>query len=178
MFESRISAGATETLPSWEKPQPHTLSWSCDMEGHAQTCVARKSKLADKTTQQFYKVSFCATPWWPSLKGRRFQKCAHKSSWNVLTLARIGKPDILWPVNKLVRAVTRWTRACDKRLVRLISYIHHTKWLKAILSCGKILDNNADWHCSKILTLHEIWKTQNRLRGECCVFSAVTLLFP
>ena len=29
-------------------------------------------------------------------------------------------------VNKLARAVTKWTRACDKRLVCLISYIHHT----------------------------------------------------
>ena len=29
-------------------------------------------------------------------------------------------------VNKLARAVTKWTKACDKRLARLISYIHHT----------------------------------------------------
>ena len=43
-----------------------------------------------------------------------------------LYLARIGRPDILWSVNKLARAVTKWTRACDKRLARLISYIHHT----------------------------------------------------
>ena len=43
-----------------------------------------------------------------------------------LYLARIGRPDILWSVNKLARAVTKWTKACDKRLARLISYIHHT----------------------------------------------------
>ena len=29
-------------------------------------------------------------------------------------------------MNKLARAVTKWTRACDKGLSRLISYIHHT----------------------------------------------------
>ena len=29
-------------------------------------------------------------------------------------------------MNKLARAVTKWTKACDKRLARLISYIHHT----------------------------------------------------
>ena len=41
--------------------------------------------------------------------------------------ARIGRPDIfLWSVNKLARAVTKWTRACDKRSARLISYFHHT----------------------------------------------------
>ena len=45
-------------------------------------------------------------------------KCSH--------LARIGRPDILWSVNKLARSNTKWTKACDKRLNRLISYIHHT----------------------------------------------------
>ena len=42
-----------------------------------------------------------------------------------LFLARNGRLDILWSVNKLARAVTKWTKACDKRLARLISYIHH-----------------------------------------------------
>ena len=43
-----------------------------------------------------------------------------------LYLARVGRPDILWSVNKLARSITKWTKACDKRLCRLISYIHHT----------------------------------------------------
>ena len=43
-----------------------------------------------------------------------------------LYLARIGRPDILWSVNKLARSITKWTKACDKRSCRLISYIHHT----------------------------------------------------
>ena len=41
-------------------------------------------------------------------------------------MARIGRPDILWSVNKLARSITKWTKACDKRLNRLLSYIHHT----------------------------------------------------
>ena len=32
MFESRISAGATENLTGWEKPQAQTVAWSSDME--------------------------------------------------------------------------------------------------------------------------------------------------
>ena len=32
-------------------------SWSYDMEGHAKKCVERYCELANKTTQQFYKVS-------------------------------------------------------------------------------------------------------------------------
>ena len=43
-----------------------------------------------------------------------------------LFLARIGWPDVLWSVNKLARAITKWTRACDRRLAQLISFIHHT----------------------------------------------------
>ena len=39
-------------------------------------------------------------------------------------MARIGH--IQWSVNKLARSITKWTKACDKRLNRLISYIHHT----------------------------------------------------
>ena len=40
-------------------------------------------------------------------------------------LARIGRPDVLWSVNKLTRSITKWTKACDKRLNRVISYVHH-----------------------------------------------------
>ena len=43
-----------------------------------------------------------------------------------LYLARIGRPDILWSEKKLARSITKCTKACDKRLSRLISYIHHT----------------------------------------------------
>ena len=44
-----------------------------------------------------------------------------------LYLASVARPDILWTVNLLARNVTKWTKACDRRMERLISYIHHTK---------------------------------------------------
>ena len=53
-----------------------------------------------------------------------------------LYLARIGRPDILWSVNKLARAITKWTRACDKRPGRLISYIHFTSEYKQYCHVG------------------------------------------
>ena len=43
-----------------------------------------------------------------------------------LYLARIGRLAVLWSVNKLARSITNWTKACDKRLNRWISNIHHT----------------------------------------------------
>ena len=55
MFESRISAGRSEKLPF---PQNLRISsWSYDMDGHAKKCVERYCELANKTTQQLYKVS-------------------------------------------------------------------------------------------------------------------------
>ena len=115
MFESRISAGATEKLPYSENLC--ISSWSYDMAGHAENCVERYCELANKTTQQLYKVSKSV--------GELSNTCSQivlKSMY----LARIGRPDILWSVNKLARSITKWTKACDKRLNRLISYIHHT----------------------------------------------------
>ena len=53
IFESRISAGATEKLPETMS------SWSCDMESHAKKCVERYCELANTTTEQLFKV---ATP--------------------------------------------------------------------------------------------------------------------
>ena len=57
MFESCISAGATEKLSGWDKPRAKTSAWSYDMEGHARKCVERYCKLANKKTEQLYKVS-------------------------------------------------------------------------------------------------------------------------
>ena len=55
MFESRISAGGPEKLPYSENLS--ISSWSYDMEGHAKKGVERYCELANKTTQQLYKVS-------------------------------------------------------------------------------------------------------------------------
>ena len=55
MFESGISAGTSEKLPYSDNFS--ISSWSSDMEGHAKKCVERYCELANKTTQQLYKVS-------------------------------------------------------------------------------------------------------------------------
>ena len=54
-----------------------------------------------------------------------------------LYLTRIGRLDILWSVNKLARAVTKWTSACD-----LTSYIHHTNDYRQCCHVG-----NTAQHC-------------------------------
>ena len=88
-------------------------------------------RAGEKTFQQLYKVIT------PCLDDHQFKeeelgsvgeltKVCSQIVLKCLYLARIGRPDILWSVNKLARAVTKGTRVCDKRLARLISYIHHT----------------------------------------------------
>ena len=63
MFESRISAGATEKLleaKATEKLDAETISsWSYDTEGHAKKCVERHCELSNQASEQLYKV---ATP--------------------------------------------------------------------------------------------------------------------
>ena len=133
MFESRISARAQEKLPTKAsgKLDAETISsWSYDMESHAKKCVERCCEFAHKTTQK-YKVAT------PCMDDHIFKEEENESvgelstvcsqiSLKCLYLARIGRPDILCSVNNLARAVTNWTKSCDKRLVRLISHIHHT----------------------------------------------------
>ena len=129
MFESRISAGGVDQFPFSQNLR--ISSWSYDMAGHAKKCVERYCELANKTTQQLYKVST------PCIDDHHFKEeemksvgeLSHVCSQIVLKcsdLARIGRPDILWSVNKLARSITKWTKVCDKRLNRLISCIHHT----------------------------------------------------
>ena len=116
-------------------------SWSYDMEGHAKKCVERYCELANKTTQQLYIVST------PCIDDHHFKEEELKSVGEMsqvctqivlkcLYLARIGRPDILWSVNKRAISITKWTKACDKRLNRLISHIHHTSEYKQCCHVG------------------------------------------
>ena len=153
MFESRISAGATEKLPCLE--YLNISSWSYDMEGHAKKCAERYCELANKTTQQLYKIST------PCVNDNQFKEEELKSVGELskvcsqivliwLYLARIGRPGIL---NKLARSITKWTKACDKRLSRLISYIHHTCECKQHCHVG----NTAKRFCRRNIV--HFWKS-------------------
>ena len=133
-FQSRISAEVKEKLPvrASGKPDAETIaSWCYDMEGHAKKCVERNYELSNITTQQSYDVVTSCMDDHP-FKEDQNESVGEKSTvWSqiVLTclyLARIGRTGILLSVNKLARAVTKWTKSCDKRSARSISHIHHT----------------------------------------------------
>ena len=143
MFESNISAGATEKkLPGWQTPHAQTVAWSHDGERHAQKCVERYCELANKKVEQLYKVSR------PCLDVHQFKQEENESVWELsevwsrfvlkcLYLARTGRPEILRSVNKLVRSVRKWTQACDKRSARLILHVHHANDYRQDCHVGK-----------------------------------------
>ena len=100
------------------------------MEGHAEKYVERYCELMNKTTEQLHKVATSC------MDDHQFKEEENGSVGELSTvcsqivlkclyLARIGRSDILWSVNKLAPAVTKLTKICDKRLTRLISDIHH-----------------------------------------------------
>ena len=95
MFESRISAGATEKLPCSENLS--ISSWSHDMEGHAKKCVERYCELANITTQQLKNPSIWResltwiVPWIRSVRGENLEGWHHgPRHWGVGNDGRIG----------------------------------------------------------------------------------------
>ena len=127
-----------------------------------------------------YLISASMTTTFKKKKMKSVGELSHVCSQIILKclyLARIGRPDILWSVNKLARSITKWTKACDKRLNRLFSYIHHTVNTGNI-AMWVILLNNADWDCFKTPILQEISRIKNSHLEEHCVFLEVIHLFP
>ena len=147
MFESRISAEATEKLPQSEKIGANAIAGSYDMEERAKNALNDSANWQTTTLGNYTKSAHPALTIVSSRRKnwKQWENCQNKCCQIVLTclyLARIGRTDILWSVNKLARAVTTWTRACDRRLARLISYIHSTSDYMHYCGVG-----NAAQHC-------------------------------
>ena len=114
ILESRISAAGTEKLPFSENLR--ISSWSYDLEGHAKKCAERYCELANRTTQQLYKVSTpCIDDNHCKEEEMKYvgelSKVCSQIVLKCLDLARIGRPDVLWSVNKLARSITFVTNA-------------------------------------------------------------------
>ena len=102
------------------------------MSGHAEKCVERYCQLTGASAKNFKKVAT------PCMYGHTFtqEELTEKGKLSdisarvvlkCLYMASVGRPDLLWTVNLLARQVTRWTIACDRRMERLISYIHYNQ---------------------------------------------------
>ena len=141
MFESRISDGAVEKLPVCEKLDANISSWTHDMEGQAKKRVERNCEMANTKTQQLYKVET------PCLDVHQFKEEENGIRWRMskvcsqillkcLHLARIGRRYFMVREQTCSCHHKMDPRACDKRLSRLISYVHHTSKFKQCCLVG------------------------------------------
>jgi DNA (cytosine-5)-methyltransferase 1 len=124
-----------ESMMFSEKGDP-VSGWYYAMEGAAAACVERYCELAKIKPSTLRNVGtpciddhtlppedFVSTGALNNVCSQAVLKC--------LYMTRLARPELYWTVNSLAREVTRWTVACDKRLHRLICYIHYNK--KAVI---------------------------------------------
>ena len=106
-------------------------SWSYDMEGHAKKCVERYCELANKTTQQLYKVSIPCTDDHhfkeEELKsGENCQKYALKLFWNAFYWHVLEDPIFYGQWTNLHDRSQNGPKLVTNDYLVLISDIHHT----------------------------------------------------
>ena len=150
-------------------------------EGGAQKCVERCCEMARKTSDQFHKFSIPCfddhqkEPDDLGIVGEVSETCS-QIVLEFLYLARIGRPDPLWPVNCWARSVTKWNQACDLRLARLISYIHQKFDHKHYCHVG-----NQTIHCKLGLFQDadfggQLTDSTSRSGGVLCIFESHTFV--
>ena len=91
-------------------------------------------------------------------------------------LARIGRPNILWSVNKLARSITKWTKACDKRLNRLFSYVHHTCEYKQYCYLGNTVKQCRLGLFQDSVFAGDLEVSKSTSGGTLCVFGSHTFV--
>lgn len=127
-----MNPATTATTTQQPNQKFNIKAWLYDMHGHSEQVVERYCELAKVA------VSTLRPVYTPCIDDHQlnpddFEKPgvltveAAKIVLKALYVARMGRPDALWTVNSLAREVTRWTVACDKRLLRLVSYLHFNK---------------------------------------------------
>lgn len=109
-------------------------SYKYTMKGFLQQCVdlylnlakVNKSDLKEVSTPSLEESIFTEAEL--ATKGEVADASAHIVL-KILFAARRARPDLYWATNAFARMVTKWNIACDRKLHRLISYIHtRTDW--------------------------------------------------
>ena len=82
----------------------------------------------------------------------------------------------MWSVNKLARSITKCTKACDKRLNRLISYIHHTSEYKQYCHVGNTAKQCRLGLFQDSVFAGDLEDSKSTSGGTLCVFGSHTFV--
>ena len=95
-----------------------------------------------------------------------------------LFLARIGRPDILWSVKKLARALKKngQTKTSDKLLARVISYFHHTCEFKHYCHVGNIAQQFRSGSFQDSDFAGDLEDSKSTTGGTLCIFGSHTFV--
>ena len=130
--------GTGEKLEPTTKSKVGIRGCRYDMSGFVQQTVEKYLELSGKDESSLKKVTT------PSIDDhtidpKEFEEKGELASdgpggWHpakvlmkMLYCARIVRLDLLWTICSLARQVTKWTRASDRKLHRLVSYLHHSQ---------------------------------------------------
>ena len=94
-----------------------------------------------------------------------------------LYLASIGRPDILWSVNKLARSITKWTKGLWQTITSLDLLHSSYMWVQTVLSCGKHCQTMQTGTVARLRFCERSWWIRNLLRVELCAFLEVIRRF-
>ena len=125
-----------EKLPAASKTKlVRTMEY--DMEMFLVQCVERYTELAGKFGANLQKVSTLfvadlATGPDYSEESGILKPIASKVWMKILYADRMCRYDVLRATSGLASMVTKWTPTCDKKLHRLVSYIHSTLALRLV----------------------------------------------
>ena len=113
-------------------PEARIKAYEYNMTGHAQSAIDKYLELSGLTTNNLKPVPT------PCIDGHmlseedfqtkgKLSPIAARVVLTALYLARHNRPDIYWSVNHLARNLTKWSVSDDKRLHRLICWLHYTQ---------------------------------------------------
>ena len=95
---------------------------------------------------------------------------ASKVLMKVLWAGRLPRPDAIKAIGDLTRRVTKWSRADDRRLQRLMNYLWETKEKPKATTCvgrSQTVEKTSDWSYTQTPTTRVQLKMQ-RARQEVC----------
>ena len=103
-----------------------------DLTGNASDCVARYLELSGLKHGDLKPASTpclddTQIPEEEFLCAGHLAKHCSKIVLKCLWCARLTRPDLYWTVNYLARKVSKWDKACDRGLFRVICYMNCTQ---------------------------------------------------